>query len=31
MEELGGCEDFVSELKEFVFNAFSYCERVKRA
>jgi len=26
---LGGCEDFVSEWKEFVFDAFSYFEPVK--
>ena len=28
---MGGCEDFVSEWKEFVFDAFSYSEPVKRA
>ena len=28
---LGGCKNFVGKWQEFVFNAFSYFEPVKRA
>ena len=28
---LGGCKNFVGKRQEFVFNAFCYCEPVKRA
>jgi len=31
IRRLGGCDDFVSESKAFVFNAFGYFEPMKRA
>jgi len=30
IRKLGGCEDLISELQEFVFNAFGYFEPMKR-